>query len=235
MHLLFVGQQGEDLSELGVQFVWCVTHDWQATALCRPLAAKRGHDDVATRLVRTQDLLDICLTVCLRRQKVEHGAIVPEVDAVGGEGRTGDVSLHPGHAIRSGSQAVPTFCQGGSRQVQHRQVGVAIVQQVIDQRGGSAADIDDGRASVEAACLGQPHGRIGVLLKPANAVRRFGGIDLFPVLFVLHAALLGVFNPDGCVFQVWLRFPWPPTLAGCRTIARFARFDIAGAMPSAVA
>jgi hypothetical protein len=114
VHLLFVGEHGECFPKFGMQLVRCVAHDGQATALSGAIAAERGHDDVATWLERTQDLLDVGLTVLLRCQEVEHGAVMPEVDAVGCKDRAGDVRLNLFDASPSRAQAVLTFCQRGS-------------------------------------------------------------------------------------------------------------------------
>ncbi len=79
VRFLFMRHQDKGGTKFGVQAIGCVAHDGQTTALQRAVFGKRGDNDVAPGLDRSQNTVNIGLTIFLAGQKVKHCPIVSNI------------------------------------------------------------------------------------------------------------------------------------------------------------
>lgn len=97
MFFLFVAQQGEGRTKLGVEFVRTVAHDWQAAALGWPIFCEGGDYHMPTGLDRTKNGLNVGMTILLRCEEVEYRAVMPDIVGVDGQRCVDDVCLDLTH------------------------------------------------------------------------------------------------------------------------------------------
>ena len=92
-----VFDQFEGRAEFTMQRVRVVLDHRETTALGRAVRSKGGNYDVSARLHRAHDLGDIRATVCLAREKVKYGPVVPDIEESFRQWRGNDISLDPLH------------------------------------------------------------------------------------------------------------------------------------------
>src|SRR5258708_31903121 len=114
-----------------------VTHDLETAACLRPLGAERRHDNVPTRPeppAHRRNVATACLEIA---QEMKHRAIVPEIVTMFGELCTGDVLNHPGRLASSRAEALLRSGDRRRRDVEHRDVRVPALQEIVHERGGA--------------------------------------------------------------------------------------------------
>jgi len=79
-------------AELGMQGIWCIPHDRQATALQRAIGAKCRDDHMPARTYRTPDLRHIGRPLPRIGQKVEDCPVVPDIECLRGKVHVGDIA-----------------------------------------------------------------------------------------------------------------------------------------------
>jgi hypothetical protein len=104
MRFALLLEQSEWRAELSVQRVSAVSHHWQAAAVFRAIFRKGGDDDVATGFDAVQNGANVSLSFCCRRQKVEHGAVMPDIEAVPWQVNACDIPDQPVHGTCTRSQ-----------------------------------------------------------------------------------------------------------------------------------
>ena len=97
MLFLLVFQQGECVAEFVMQFIRTVAHHRQTAALQRTVFGKSGNDDIPSGLDRIEYGTHVGVALFLRRQEVEHRAVMPDVVTLAGQVDFGDVRLDPAH------------------------------------------------------------------------------------------------------------------------------------------
>lgn len=88
------------------------------------------------------------------REKVQHGAIVPDVHRSNGP-LTRHVSLDPRDQVTPMPEAAACPRKRRSGYVEYRDAGQTPVQQVVHETGIPASDIDDSGARSDASALEQ--------------------------------------------------------------------------------
>lgn len=134
--------QRESAAQLAEEHRAIVADDVEPAAARRPADRKRRHDHVRARFQRTPQHRNIARPLGRLGQKVKHCAVVPQVEAAR-RPKLGHVGFVPLYPFRPASQAPPRVLERGSRDVENREVPVSGVEQMIDERGRSRADIDD--------------------------------------------------------------------------------------------
>ncbi len=150
MRLGVVTEQFKRSTELAVQGIRGVTADIKVGTLQRPGGAEGGDDDMAAGTHGAQHLVHIAAAICLLRQKMEHGTVVPNIKGGLGQVHRGDIADAPIHLRGTRAQSRPRNRQRRSGDIQHREVVVTGAQQVIDQHRGPGTDIDDARRAIGA-------------------------------------------------------------------------------------
>jgi len=69
----------------------------------------------------------------------------------------------------------------GAGQIQHTQLTIARIEQIIHQGRGSAAHVDDGGRRRGSMPGDQLQGFLGMLLEPADLGGSLAGVDIFPM------------------------------------------------------
>jgi len=76
-------------------------------------------------------------------QEVEDGAVVPDVAVLLGQRDGCDVAQKPRHRVRAPGEPVAGDVDGALGDVEHAEAAVSPIEQVIDQRRFTGADVDD--------------------------------------------------------------------------------------------
>jgi hypothetical protein len=85
---------------------------------------------------------DVRIALRARGEKMENGAVMPDVDW-SRLPLIGDIGFNPRDACRSRTQPHARASQRRGRHVQHRDAAQAPIEQLIDETGIPAPDIDD--------------------------------------------------------------------------------------------
>lgn len=96
------------------------------------------------------------------------------------------VGADPLNAIRTLAKASSGRLQRRFGKVEYRDVRVTPVEEVIDQRGGSPANVDHTSVAADMRGVQESQGSIEMRSEPAYVVRAFGRVDRVPVLPVTH-------------------------------------------------
>ena len=138
-------QQGRDRGRV-------VPLDWQAAALRRPLEAERRNNRGPSSFERSSQMHNVRVPLLSRAKEMEDGAIVPDID-----GRhlpvSGHIGFNPVDPRRSRSERRTRACQCGGRDVQDRDARQPAIEQVIDETGIPAPNIDDSSSRADARAL----------------------------------------------------------------------------------
>jgi hypothetical protein len=85
------------------------------------------------------------------------------------------------------TEPFPAGVEGAVSHVEHGNRFVAVIDQVVDQRGRAATDVDDRRPLGERERLDPLQRRVESRLVPAEFLRLPGRINLFPVFLAFAA------------------------------------------------
>ena len=87
-------------------------------------------------------------------QEVEHRAVMPDVKCLFGC-VAGDIALDPCHLLAAVAQPVLGLSDGRSGNIEYREVTIANRQQVVDEGGGTATDVNDAGRGAKAGIADQ--------------------------------------------------------------------------------
>src|SRR5690606_33200887 len=104
MQFPFVGNEQEPFGELGVKLGRTVAHDRQAAALERTVLGKGRDYEVPAGLHRAHGGIDVGAAVFSGRQKMEDGAIVPQIIRAKRNLSRGYVGFQPDDGIGSSTE-----------------------------------------------------------------------------------------------------------------------------------
>ena len=157
----------------------------EAAAFVRALWAEGADDDVTTRSHCRSNATNVRSPILWLRQEVKNGAIVPDIEAVHGKTHLRSVRPQPSDPSTSRAQAGTCHLQRGFRNVEHCDGAVSTCEQVVHQRGRSAADINDRRRGITLSdTLDERNGSLEMGTKPTHLIRRLRTVNLLPM--VLH-------------------------------------------------
>jgi len=95
-----------------------------------------------------QHLLDIARAVGRGGQEMKHRTVVPDVIARGRQLGPGDVGGDPLHRLRARAEPRAAGCQRRFGEVEHGQIAITGIEQIVHQHRRAAADVDDVRILV---------------------------------------------------------------------------------------
>jgi hypothetical protein len=114
----------------------------QATTSFRTAWSKPGDQDKAPGLHRTSKHISVSQAICVFRQKVQYGPVMPEiVDTFGLPFR--DIDNHEAKPNHFAAQPLLCLCQGCRRNIKHCDVREALGQEGIRETGGARTNIDN--------------------------------------------------------------------------------------------
>ncbi len=114
-------------------------------------------------------------------QKVEHRPVMPEVKAAGRQHRVQDIRDDPVHFSCSITESFSSHGQGFIRDIQNAEVTDTTIEQIIHERRGSAANINDSRIRRQAGQFQQLDGHVQMRPIPADGLGCLCSIDFLPV------------------------------------------------------
>ncbi len=114
-------------------------------------------------------------------QKVEHRSIMPEVKAAGRQHCVQGIRDVPIHFSCSITESFPSDVQGFIRDIQNAEVTDATIEQIIHERRGSAANINDSRIRRQAGQFQQLDGHLQMRPIPAEGIGSPCPMDFLPV------------------------------------------------------
>lgn len=161
-------QQMEAFPELRVHGAGRVAHDFKPAAMRRSVGREARYDDVASSLDGSPGFCDVGSAVSGIGEKMEDSSIMPHIVHPPWEYRAENIGLEPRNMRRALAQPVLRHSQRGSRNVEHRQVPVIVVKEIIDQRRGTAADINDMRIQTRSDTANEVQRNSVVRLVPAD-------------------------------------------------------------------
>ena len=146
------GQEVKAGPELAVKLVGGVARYLETAAPGGTVLRKGGHENMPPWPHGAADLANVALPVLGLCEEMEDGPIMPDIEA--GQGNLGseDVGLNPSDQRSGVSEPVPGLRQGGTRNVQDRDMPVTRRQEVVDKRRSTSTDIEDGRPTVRSRC-----------------------------------------------------------------------------------
>ena len=106
---------------------------------------------------------------------------MPEVKSTGGQHRLQDIRDVPVHFSCSITESFSSHGQGSIRNIQYADVTDATIEQIIHERRGSAANIDDSRIRRQAGQPQQLDGHIQMRPIPADGIGSLCSIYLLPM------------------------------------------------------
>src|ERR1039457_6406506 len=108
---------------------------------------------------------------------MEHCAIVPECIAPGWL-KHRHVLLYEGHGCGSGAKALTELLQNLGGDIQHREVPIARVEQLVDEERRAAADVNDWVRWPYTGCTNELEGLCRVRLIPTHVSDGLAAVDL---------------------------------------------------------
>src|SRR3989338_3968960 len=184
--LLCLPQQFELRAEFIVQRVGAVSPDRQTAALLRAIFGKGPHDHKAAWLDPMSHCHEVTSPICGIGQKMEYGAVMPEIEAVLWKHHLSDVRLQPIYGTGCVTYTMTRHIERGGRDIENAQVAVACRQQIVHQGRRATADIDDRSIEGNTRLTNQREGVVCMLLVPTHRVGRLVGVNGLPVGLILH-------------------------------------------------
>ncbi len=173
-----------------MQRVGVITHDFQAAALPWTFRPKGADNDVTSAFYRTRDVLNVGESWFHRSQKMEYGAVMPNIVCKRLEFGSEDIGNQPLEVVASFSHSQLRDVDRGFRNIEDSDVLISAGHKVVGQRGFAAPDVNDGRRKTRASSLNEGEGRFEMRQVPADSVRCFCLINLFPMCFTSMANVL---------------------------------------------
>ena len=168
-----------------------IAADIQVGTLQRAVGAESGDDDETARTHGAPDLFDIAFAIFFPGQEVKHRAVVPNVVARLRQvhrGHIPDPPIDPGCTL---TQPGVADRQRRFGDIQHGDMLVVRIQQVVDQHGCACTHVDDARfGGIQPGAADDFQRDFGARLEPADAVDLLAAVDVFPMLAVAHLASL---------------------------------------------
>ena len=153
MQFLDMVNQSEALPELSVERIGIVTLDIEATAFRGTLRSESSDNDVSTRLDRFLDAFDVGGTIGGGRQEMKNRAVVPNVIGIWRKVCPRNIGYEPFDAISQGSQPRLGDIDRGLGNVKDREVAITACEQVVNQCGFAASNIDNSGGPVGRGTL----------------------------------------------------------------------------------
>ncbi len=133
---------GESILEFGFQCLGTMAHYRQATA-ARGAVKAEGGDQQMTAWSQSPAYRRRVPTPCLCvGQKMKNGTVMPEAISVDIESKASDIGLQPPDLISTRPESQSGLPQRGLGEIEDRDVTMAPIQQIINQRRSPAADVD---------------------------------------------------------------------------------------------
>ena len=183
--------EGEPRSEQCPERLRRMAEDRQAAAASRSVEREGREDDMAGGLKRGPEGVDVPLLVGRRGQEVKHGPVMPERVTAGGA-KLENIAFDPGRLGGSGSESPLGGPERRGGDIEYREVGETGVQQVVDEGGGPAPDIENRGIGTETGGVDEFEGSVRNPLVPRNRGWVGGLVNLLPMILRLrwHAANL---------------------------------------------
>lgn len=122
----------ETRAELGMQRARVVANNAQAAASGRSLRTKCRDNDMATGPYCPRDLAHVGRALLRRRQKMKHGAIVPDVVLRARKIKRACVPAVLSHGLCKRSEPLPCDIQSRRGQIEHFHVAVTACQEIVN-------------------------------------------------------------------------------------------------------
>jgi len=135
------------------------------------------------------DLTDIRVTVARRGKEMKDSSVVPYIVSRGIQVHFSDVCDEPMYAVGGFAQSFPVRIDGRLRNIEDGDVLVSAGEKVIDQRGFTAANINDRSRPTRSRLLYQGERRLKVRTVPTDCVGGFLCVDFFPMGLCVHTYL----------------------------------------------
>src|SRR5216683_1735105 len=169
-----------------MQRVRVVTHDFQAAALPWTFRPKGADNDVTSASYRTRDVLNVGDSLFHCRQKMEYGAVMPNIVCKRLEFGSEDIGNDPLDVVGGFSHPLLRDVDCGLRNIEHGDVLISAFDKIVGQSGFAAAYINDGGRKTRAGSLNETQRRFEMRQVPADGVRRFFFVNFFPMCFCVH-------------------------------------------------
>ena len=154
MRLRQRSDRGRVVAEFVGQRFRGIADDRQPAASSRSVRGERRHDDVATRLHGAGQMPQVRLAIDGIGQEMEHGAIVPDVYRVGLP-VIRDVRFEPAGDDCVGAEPDLRAIERRAGHVQYADAAETLRQEMVDEPGIPASNIDQSSARAGARCLDQ--------------------------------------------------------------------------------
>src|SRR2546421_3104093 len=132
--LPFAGHQPKGRAEFGVQGPRGVPMDIKTAATCRAVVRESCDKDEAARPNGFAYFGDVACAICGLSEKVEGSPVMPDGISSIRKRRVQNILLDPSDSISPRAEASAGHGQCCGREIEDREIVVARVQQVIDQR-----------------------------------------------------------------------------------------------------
>src|SRR5260221_1812901 len=162
----------EHAPDLTVQLIGAVSHHVETAAALGPRRTKGRRHDVPAGLERALHGRHVTRSRVILAQEVEHGAIVPELEFVARKLDARDVAGEPAYGSRPRPQSLPRGLDRPCGNVQDADTRVATVEQVVYERRGPAADVDDGGIGGKLRPLDEPQRAFEMRPGPTHPIPR---------------------------------------------------------------
>jgi hypothetical protein len=117
---------------------------------------------------------------------MKDGAVVPHVVCARWQFRPGDIGSKPMNTLRRFPESFAACVNGGLRNVEDGDVFVSAGEEIVDQGGFTAANIEDGRRATRSCLFYERERGLKVRTVPADCVWSFLCVDFFPMSLCIH-------------------------------------------------
>ena len=121
---------------------------------------------------------------------MEDCSVAPDVVGVLRKLAPGDVANKPANITREFAKARLSNRQRGLRQVERGNVGIALIEEVIDKRRGASTDVDDAGTDCHTSLMDELNRLTRVLLEPTNAGSGLRCVDVFKKATLISKATI---------------------------------------------
>ena len=117
---------------------------------------------------------------------MEDRSIVPELERPGGQLSNCYVGADPCYAGCFLSEACSGSLESRLGNIEHRDIRVTEIEEIVDERRRAAADVDDPGRPIDVGALEVGQRSLEMRPESAHAARALGRVDRVPVLSARH-------------------------------------------------
>ena len=146
--LVRAGHNAKLWPELGVKRLGRIPNYRQPAARRGTILVEGRYEYISVGSDRAPNLRDISPAIRRVGKEMKHRAIVPDRVRTLEERSNSDIRSNPLHFDGVSTEPLTRYLECSLRQIQYGNVGVARLQQIVDQHGSAATNIDDRGTSV---------------------------------------------------------------------------------------